>query len=217
LPVDSDYYDDLAIIAGLGAKSLLRDNVLRKDKYAAIDFNQPQEKEFKLVNSLSYSPSFDSSKAQAGEEAINEYYFRKIKDELVKLAGENEIAIERQLDVNFSKFYRALGRINDELFTDLIEQSLTKPEDKTVKTPVQKKQEQIKIQQERLKKRNLLLKLKWEEIERAQRVQERAIAKLEKMKDELEQEKLKAKSKRVKKTMLKSKSKVVKINFDDKK
>jgi hypothetical protein len=166
---------------------------------------------------LTYSPSFDSSKAQAGEEAINEYYFRKIKDELVKLAGENEIAIERQLDVNFSKFYRALGRINDELFTDLIEQSLTKPEDKTVKTPVQKKQEQIKIQQERLKKRNLLLKLKWEEIERAQRVQERAIAKLEKMKDELEQEKLKAKSKRVKKTMLKSKSKVVKINFDDKK
>jgi hypothetical protein len=204
LPVDGDYYDDLAIIAGLGVQSLMRDNVLRKDKYSAIEFSKPQEKDFTLVNSMSYKPSFDSTKAQAGVEAINEYYFRRIKDELTKLAGENEIEIERQLDVNFSKFYRGLSRINDELYGDLIEQSITVKADKTAKTSIEKKREQIKIQQERVKKRNLLLKLKWEDVERAQRVQERALAKLEKMKAELEEEK--AKGKKVKKTTLKGKS-----------
>jgi hypothetical protein len=214
LPVDSDYYDDLAIVAGLGARSLLRDNVLKKEKYEAIDYSVPQEKDYTLVNNMSYTPSFDSSKAKAGEEAINEYYFRKIKDELVKLAGENEIAIDEELAVNFPKFYRGVARVNDELFNELIEQSLAEKETKEILTPVQKKQAQIKLQQERVKRRNLLLKLKWEELEKAQRVQERAIAKLEKLKQELEKEKQKAKSKKVKKTTLKSKTKLLNINAD---
>jgi hypothetical protein len=215
LPVDGDYYDDLAIIAGLSAQSLMRDNVLRKDKYAAVEFKTPQEKDFNLITNFTFKPEFDASKAQAGEESINEYYFRRMKDELYKLAGEGEIAIEKNLNVSFSKFFRAVSRINDELYNDLIAQQTSNEQDKTYKTAVQKKQDEIKQQQEIIKRRNLLLKLKWEELERAQRVQERAMAKLEKLNADLAREKQKEKDKKVKKTVLRTKSKTVKIKTDD--
>jgi hypothetical protein len=211
LPVDSDYYDDLTIIAGLGAQSLVNDNVVKKDNYRDVQFVRPQEKEYNLVTNLSFKPEFDSSKAQAGEEAINEYYFRKMKDELVKLTQENDVVIDKQINVNFSKFYRAIARINDELYNDLIEEQIKADDDSIIRLPIVKKQDEIKRQQERLKRRNLLLKLKWEEVERAQRVQERAQAKLDKLKKELEAEKQKVKDKKVKKGVIRTKT-VVKVS-----
>lgn len=212
LPVDGDYYDDLTFIAGLSLQSLVNNNVISRDKYAEIPYSKPEEKDFRLLTNFTFEPNFDSSKQQAGEESINEYYFRRMKDELTRLAEENDIVIEKRLNVNFVKFFRSVSRINDELYNELIEEQISESDDKLEKSAVEKKQIALKQQQERIKRRALLTKLKWEELERAQRQEERARAKLEKLKQELADAKQSAKKKKVKKTKLVAKAKVKRSN-----
>lgn len=64
-------------------------------------------------------------------------------------------------------------------------------------TAVTEKRREVKRQQERVRRRKLFLKLKWEEVERAQRMSERAEGKLAKLQKELAEEKEKAKPRRV--------------------
>lgn len=206
LPVDGDYYDDLTVVAGLGAQSLITDNILKRELYDAIDFNPPQEKQFAIVNDISYRPSFANTKEQAGAESINEYYFNRMKEELIKLTEDEEIVVEKHIESSFTKFYRSVSRINDELYDDLIERQTAEKEEPADRSPIGKKRAAIRKQQEIVKRRNLLLKLKWEELEKAQRIQERAQAKLNKLKQELIDEKEKTKNKKLKKIVIKAKS-----------
>lgn len=203
LPVDGDYFDDLTVITGLSLQSLLTDRVLKKETYDAVEFSEPEEREYTLVTNYEFTPDFETSKQQSGEETINEYYFRKMKDELTASAKEGEFEVENRLNVNFTKFFRSVSRINDEMYNELIEDQIKDgaPENQPL-TAVEKKRAAIKEQQERVRRRKLFLKLKWEEVERAQRMAERAETKLSKLQKELEDEKHRATPKRVTKTKL---------------
>lgn len=182
LPVDSDYYDDLTYIAGLTMKDMFDRNIISRERYSAIPYVEHEEKQYKIITNYTFTPNFDKSREQAGPESINEYYFRRMKDELTKLASENDIVIERDLRVNFSKFYRTISRINDELFEDIIEHYAEESLDRIEKSELTKKKKEILKQMERVRRRSMLTKLKWEELEKAQRKEERARAKLEKLK-----------------------------------
>ncbi len=198
LPVDGDYYDDLTVLCGLSLQSLLTDNVLKREKYAEIEFSEPEEREYELVTNYTFTPTFESSKQQSGEETINEYYFRKMKGELTAAAQEGEFTIENRLNVNFTKFFRSVSRINDEMYNELIEDEIKeKQQQETPENELDKKRAEIKNQQERVRRRKLYLKLKWEEVERAQRMCERAEARLAKLKSELAEQKEKNRPKRV--------------------
>lgn len=198
LPVEGDYFDDLTVIAGLSLQSLLTDRILNREEYSKVEFSEPEEKEYKIITNYTFSPEFESSKQQSGEETINEYYFRKMKDELTAAAREGDYEVENSLNVNFSKFFRSVSRINDEMFNELIEEQIEGlVDEEEAITPIEKKRREIRQQQERLRRRKLFLKLKWEEVERAQRMSERAEAKLEKLQTELAEEKRKGKPKRV--------------------
>ena len=188
LPVDGDYYDDLTIIAGMSIKKMLDKNIISREKYSAIPFVERGEKQYRIITNYTFTPNFDKSKEQAGPESINEYYFRRMKDELTKLAEENDIAIERNLNVSFNKFYRTVSRINDELMEDLIEQYAEESLDRTQKSELTKKRKEILRQMERVRRRSMLTKLKWEELEKAQRREERARSRLEKLKKAYKEE-----------------------------
>lgn len=198
LPVDGDYFDDLTVIAGLSLQSLITDKILKRELYEGIEFSEPVEHEYSLITNYEFKPDFESSKQQSGEETINEYYYRKMKDELTAAANEGDFEIENRLNVNFSKFFRSVSRINDEMFNELIEDQIKDNSDKKpAVTAVDKKRASIKEQQERVRRRKLFLKLKWEEVERAQRMAERAESKLARLQKELADEKEKARPKRV--------------------
>lgn len=199
LPVDSDYYDDLTVLTGLSLQSLLTDNVLKREKYAEIEFSEPEEREYELVTNYTFQPGFESTKQQSGEETINEYYFRKMKGELTAAAQEGEYTIENRLNVNFSKFFRSISRINDEMYNELIEDQIKakQHEQEPAVSELEKRRTEIKNQQERIRRRKLFLKLKWEEVERAQRMCERAEARLAKLQTELEDYKDKNRPKRI--------------------
>ncbi len=198
LPVDGDYYDDLTVIAGLSLQSLISNSILNKEEYDKIDFSEPEEKDFELVKSFTFQPDFDDTKEQAGEESINEYYFRKLKGELIAASQDGQYEVEDRLNVNFGKFFRAVSRINDEMYNELIEDQIeSNNKERTLVSALEKKRAEIKDQKERIRRRKLFLKLKWEEVERAQRMNERAEAKLKKLQDELAEEKAKNRPKRV--------------------
>lgn len=198
LPVDGDYFDDLTVVAGLSLQSLLTDRVIKRERYDEIEFSEPEEREYSLITNYTFTPDFDSSKQQSGGETINEYYFRKMKDELTTAAKEGEFEIENRLNVNFTKFFRSISRINDEMYNELIEDQIKDMEgEKTPVTTLDKKKAEVKEQQERVRRRKLFLKLKWEDVERAQRMAERAEAKLAKLQKELADEREKTKPKRV--------------------
>lgn len=203
LPVDGDYFDDLTVVTGLSLQSLLTDRIIQRERYDDIEFSEPEEHDYTLITNYEFKPDFNSSKQQSGEETINEYYFRKMKDELTAAAQEGDFEVENRLNVNFVKFFRSVSRINDEMYNELIEEQIKDGADDTKSSnAVEKKRAAIKEQQERIRRRKLLLKLKWEEVERAQRMAERAESKLAKMQKELEEEKRKAVPKRVTKTKL---------------
>ena len=189
LPVDGDYYDDLTVIAGLSMQMLLSDNVLNKERYKNIEYSEPQEKDYDIITNYSFVPDFGSQGGQAGVETINEYYFRRMKDELVRDAQEGEIAIDNKLNVNFTKYFRSVSRINDAMYDEIIEEQIESNRDQANLSPLEAKRLKVKEQRERIRRRRLFLKLKWEELERAQRLVERAEAKLEKLSEEVEEEK----------------------------
>lgn len=198
LPVDGDYFDDLTVVAGLSLQSLITDKILKREQYDKIEFSEPIEHEYSLITNYVFTPEFSSSKQQSGEETINEYYFRKMKDELTTAVREGDFEVCNRLNVNFTKFFRSVSRINDEMFNELIEDQVkTAADEQPAVTAVDKKRIEIKEQQERLRRRKLFLKLKWEEVERAQRMTERAESKLAKLQKELADEKQKARPKRV--------------------
>ncbi|MGN0804858.1 MAG: DUF2357 domain-containing protein [Candidatus Coproplasma sp.] len=210
LPVDGDYYDDLTVLTSLSLQSLITDKILKRETYDSIEFNEPQEKDFKLVKSFTYKPDFVDSVQQSDSETINEYYFRKMKDELILTCEEGDIPVEKRLNVNFVKFFRSISRINDAMFNELIEEQVeaSVPETqnkKKVLSVKERKKEQLRRQNELIRRRKLFLKLKWEELEKAQRMCERAEAKYNKLKADYDKDLLDAKSKRVTKVKIKTK------------
>ena len=188
LPVDGDYFDDLTVMVGLSLQSMLANNIINREKYNAIELSEPVEKEYKVNNNFVFKPEFDNSAEDCGSDTINEYYYRKIKGELVKDACEDEFNVERKLNVNFAKFFRSISRINDAMYSELIEDNIAPLDDEENsldKLPTKTRQKMlVKQQKERVKRRKLYLKLKWEEIERAQRMLEREEAKFYTLKDE---------------------------------
>lgn len=185
LPVGGDYYDDLSVIAALSLGSLVGDNVLNRDKYAELQYSEPQEREYTIVNNFEFTPDFGDSKQQVGADAINEYYYRRMRDELYRAAEDGEFEIENSLNVNFVKFFRSVSRINDAMFTELIDDQIERTTDFTVITPLDKKKLKKKRLKERLKRTKLYLKLKWEELERAQRLVERTQSRLDRLNEDI--------------------------------
>lgn len=186
LPVDGDYYDDLAVMVGLSLQSMLHHNAINRDEFEAIAFLEPLEKEFKVVNKFVFKPNFDDSPQDCDSDTINEYYYRQIKGELMKEAADGEFSVEQRLNINFAKFFRSISRINEAMYSELIEDGIDPvDEDEFDKLPTKSRQKLlVKRQKERVKRRKLFLKLKWEEVERAQRMLEREEAKFYSLKDE---------------------------------
>lgn len=205
LPFDGDYYDDLTYLAGLSLKNMFDRNILNREKFEQIPAGEPSDRDYNIVTNYNYIPTFEDNKEQVGPEAINEYYFRRMRDEIVKISTENDIVVERNMLVNFNKFFRTVSRINDEMFNDLIEKQADDSFGEEELSEYGKKQVEVLRQREIVRRREMLTKLKWEELERMQRMEERAKAKLSRMEKSLsaastEENPSKPKKKIVKKT-----------------
>lgn len=200
LPVSGDYYDDMTVIAGLSLQAMLADNIINKDSYADVEFGDPKKKDFKLVTGYKFEPTFDDSEESAatpaGEGAINEFYFSKMRDELVKATRRgSRITDEKVIQMNFRRFFKEITKINDGMYADVIEAQVPEPEIKEGNTAIQKSDAEVRKASFVYRRYCQLSRLKREELENALKAESRALIALEKAKAESDKARGKRKDK----------------------
>jgi len=185
LPVTGDYYDDLTMIAGLSVQAMLADNIINKDDYEAVEFKEPQKKNYRLVTGYKFEPEFPDEKKQVGAESINEFYFSKMRDELVKATkrGANS-ADEKVIKADFRRFFKVITKINDDMYADVIDAKNPEEDIPEGNTAIQRRDAEIKRRAFIYRRYCQLSRLKREELENALKAESRALINLEKAKAE---------------------------------
>lgn len=180
LPVGNDFYDDLTAICAMGFNALLKDGLLSREEYADIPQKPVKEKKFRLITAYKFQPVFSADKKQAGEETVNEYYFKAMRDELIKVTRQKDLVTEKEIRLSFARFCRSVFRINAEMFEDVISTVGEKSRDFREKTALRKKEDEVKRRRQRLKRYRQLSALKKEELERVLKAEARESLKLAK-------------------------------------
>lgn len=189
LPVDGDYFDDLTVLAGLSVQSLFTNKLLKAEEYENIPFGEPKRKNYKVVTKYKFMPSFAENKKTAGEDTVNEFYFRQMKNELVKATGRGTLAEEKQLKMNFQRFFKAIEKINNAMLDEVIASQIPAKKDLLKKTAIQKKEQAVKDAQFTYRRYQQISRLRREELEKSLKKESRELLKLEKLKAELDREK----------------------------
>jgi hypothetical protein len=197
LPVSGDYYDDMTMLCAMSVQSLLRNHLVNREYYDSIPKKAVKEKKYKTATSYTLDASFAQSREKAGDDVVNEYYFKRMRDEVVRATKRGEVTNEKDIQLSFARFFRAIAKINGEMFDDVI----TSQKDNTTlrrKTAIEKKQNAVKHQQQLLRRYHLLSRLMSEQLEKALNRETRELVKLEKLKEDLEKEQGKVREKKKK-------------------
>jgi hypothetical protein len=210
LPLDSDYYDDLTVITALGVQSMLANNVLNQKEYDKIPFSPLKEKRFKLLTAYKFEPIFNKDEKEGSDDIVNEYYFKTMRDELIKALKVGSVVEEKVLKMTFARFYKSISKINSEMYDDVIHSQFGKKRDLRLRTSLQKKDEAVREQQLLLRRYHQLSQLRKEELEKSLRAESRELLKLEKLQADLDKERGKIKSKKEREQ--KKKERLKKIN-----
>lgn len=197
LPVTNDFYDDLTMICAMSFQALFNNHVINGNRYAKVPFSPMKEKQYRALTIYKFLPTFDPDKTKAGDETVNEYYFKALRDELVRSTRRGEVVKEeKELEQSFSRFCRAIAKINNEMYRDVIDSQL--PEEKHLRkqTPLQKRENAVKRQKIILRRYRQVSLLKREELEKSLKQEAREQLKLEKLQEKLDLERGKQKSAR---------------------
>jgi hypothetical protein len=188
LPVDNDYFEDMTMLSAMSVKALLDDEIIRKELYAAIDFSAPAKKKYKLLKNYKYIPSFDNGDEQPKDDAVNEYFFVKMKEAFEKAAApvkaRNAVTDKKELRMSFEKFFKSVSHISNEMYKSVIgeqtgEKSLIRL------SPVEAKEKDYEKQLEIYRRYRMLARLKGEDYEKALEAESREYVKLDAVKYEL--------------------------------
>lgn len=191
LPVDGDYYDDLTVLAGLSVQSLISNQTLNREEYDAIPFNESKKKNYKIIKEYKFEPTFEADKKAASDDVVNEYYFKRMRNELVRATTRTSVTQEKDASMSFSRFVRSIAKINGEMYADIIRSQEEKEKISKRKTPLEKKEKSVQNQKILLQRYRQLSKLKKEEYEKTLKAEAREAQKLEKMQAEFEKERKK--------------------------
>ena len=216
LPVNSDFYDDLTMICAMSFQALFLDHVVNGERYAEIPYAPMKEKQYRAVTAYKFAPEFKADKTPVGDEAINEYYFKAIRDELVRATKRGEVdAGEKEIKQSFAHFYRTVAKINNEMYRDVIEKQLPKEQTLRKPTALQKKEEALKEQKMILKAYRQISALKREDLEKSLKLEAREQLKLDKLQAALDAERGKQKDLRERKKAQKERQARIKQKAGD--
>ena len=195
LPVTDDFYDDLSMICALSFQALFQNHVINGSRYAKVPFSPLKEKQYRALTIYQFLPTFNPDKTEAGDETVNEYYFKALRDELIRATRRGEVVMEeKQLDQSFARFCRAIAKINNEMYRDVIGSQLPKEKNLRRQTPLQKRENAVRDQKIVLRRYRQISLLKREELEKALRAEAREQIKLEKLQTQLDEERGKQKA-----------------------
>ncbi|MBO7369240.1 MAG: hypothetical protein J6U25_03025 [Clostridia bacterium] len=205
LPVDSDYYDDLTLLAALTIQSLYANHKVNEENFDTIKYKEIKEKKFRLITAYKFEPNFFSDKKGAGEDTVNEFYFKQMRNELIRATKRGSIQQEKDLKLSFARFCRSIAKINGDMYEDVINSQVEDDKSLKRKTAIQKKDFEVRKQKLLLRRYRQLSLLKREELEKILRLEARELIKLEKLQAALDKEKGRQANKRLRKKQKKEK------------
>lgn len=188
LPYDNDYYEDLSTITALTLRTMVVNDKIRKNIFNLIPMMTFKEKNYKVSTRYDYNPSFTDKDKSVGEDVVNQYYFEEMKKligKTTKTLKGNTLIREKDINISFAKFYRAMTKISNSIYSDVL--AMPKPtKSKRKLTQMQKKEAEIKYQKEVYRRSRILSKLKAEELTATLKAESKELVKLERLKFDLE-------------------------------
>lgn len=166
LPVDGDYFDDLAAIAALSLETLFKNNSLRRAEYEEIPLSKGRKKDFRTLQKYSYVPAFRYDRKEPGEEAVNEFYYQKMREAFKRAANAKSSGESRELSLSFARYYRAVSRVNAAIYDDLIRSQMPPS---NAKSTLKKLEYELACQQLVHKRYGQLNRLRREELARGEK------------------------------------------------
>lgn len=99
-PAQGDFYDDMTFLAVLSLKSLIKNDDIDEKKIKDIEFKPTRAKRIKINKKITYTPTFYRDVKPVSDEAVNEYYFLKMKEIITEQVKKTEEEIKKE-DVVF--------------------------------------------------------------------------------------------------------------------
>ncbi len=186
LPIEEKFYKEMTSVCAKAMRSLFADGLLNEKDYEDIPFRAITEKNYRILTAYKFYPEFSSDKKAVGEETVNEYYFKAMRDEFYKATRKNGISEEKDIALTFSRFFRSIAKINEAMYKDVIFSLVKKEKLLLGGTDIAQKNERVRIQKAFLKRFRQLSRLKCEELEKTLKCETREWLKLEKLSRELE-------------------------------
>ncbi|MFA5449021.1 MAG: hypothetical protein WC292_01085 [Clostridia bacterium] len=165
MPIDTEYYDDLAMLVALGIKTMVNNNSIRETLYKKTPFRRRPKKRYREIRRIDYEPSFRGVAGLDNKEAVNQFYFDKIKEiieEQERLRTNDRINMVT-IRKTFQNVFRILTNFSNEIFNDILGVSRY-PEPIRKLTSLQKKQHAYRKQDELYRKYVILSRLKAAEL-----------------------------------------------------
>lgn len=186
LITDGDYFEDLTMLVGLSLKTLIANDKVRESIFSGVKYKPKNVKNYRNIERINYKPFFKNELKEKADE-INEYYFYKIRELITKTARERagDVVSVRTLEASFTRFFRQLSKVNQELLFTVLKLPEEKP-DKNKLTPIKKKILQLKDAKEVYKRRKLHTKLATSELNKIIENEAKALVKMEKLTFEYE-------------------------------
>ena len=194
LPVSKGFYDDLSSLVAMGLQSLLLNEYLNSAEFDSVPERALRERKLKIDKRFRLIAPFKKDSRGAGEDVINEFFYNKMKGELKEKARipKPKAATEKDIKLAFSRLYKNLAKISDEIVLDVIGELTANP-NVTDLSSVKKREIAVNNQKKYLSRFRQLSLLKRQELEKALKAEAREVLKLEKLEADLAKEKGKEK------------------------
>lgn len=213
ITLDTDYVDDLSLLTAMSVKVMIENDLIRDTVRKPAVTTNDKVRRYKIVDKISYEPDSKKIPSVTAENDINQFYFDKIKAMIKKLSNPGDSIINRkEINPNFSKFFKALNDLNVKLYEDVLQLTEIKSEKpkEPKKTTLEAKKEYLAEQKKKVAKLNKLSKLmmtsakqqltkETKEADKAKKLENEIAAILLKQKQEKEKAALKAKAAELKK------------------
>lgn len=185
LPCDDNYCDDLvAVLSVLTSTNVVNHNI-RREAFNNLALRKSIDRRYKVVSRFNYKPTFARAPLTVGEDVVNEYFFRNMESVLKKGTGIDKvtpstIVQEKNVLLPFSKFYRAVSHISNEMYKDVLAVGY-KQSRKVNPTRNDVLKIEVERQREVIKRAKILSSLKADEYEKQLKAEAREELKLMKL------------------------------------
>ncbi|MDR3186073.1 MAG: hypothetical protein LBU04_04630 [Christensenellaceae bacterium] len=185
LPVDNEYYDDLAMVIAISLKTMVNNHALRRLSYKKSKFRRHPKRHFRENREIEYETNFRNVGAFDDKQALNQFYYDKIREMVMKKEEirASDLNDKVKVETSFRQFFNSVTSLTNELYSDIIGISKIKePEEK--QSTFQKISLAYRRQEELCKKYAQLSKLKAAELQKTLIRENTQKVKLERLKFE---------------------------------